>query len=384
MPPETEPTSFALDSPAPDATSSDQVQAAQSGSSPPATPEPAQAAPAFREQFGSFMGLDTSGFTDDDSFKTALSTALQENESERRMADLGRQFAPVASEMPAFLEWQKQQRQPSGQPSPALTAEPAAPEPELPEYDWSPLAEPDPRLLRVCERDPNTGLYRAIEGHPEFSGTAAKLNEAEDRKASRADRLVNKFPDCVKEQVEPLISKLRSEIAELKAAFTTSQERQESREYRQQRAGDFYQHDDQGNIVLDPQTSQPLMSPVGETYQRIENTLGGLDLSKPEDMRLAVESYMELQKRAGVGPFANVAGANGQRSVAPAPVPATGPAAGEVKRQQFIDRAIRDQRSSDRAGTIPDATAPEGTSQNPEDSFRQHAREAAREAGASF
>lgn len=323
------------------------------------------------------MGLDTSGFADDETFKTALETAIEQNESDRRLAELGRQFAPVATEFPAFLEWQKQQQSSPG-------SGPQAPEdavPEPPKFEWN-VPALDPRLVQACERDPRTNMFRPIEGMPLLPGTAEKLNEIESTRGEMANRLLTEFPSLVNDVTAPIIDGLKSEIAELKAAFTTSQERQDSLDYERQRGNDFYQHDEQGNIVLS-QTGQPVLSPVGESHRNVEQALMKTNWDDPADRRMVVESFLELQKKAKVGPFAEAAGANGQPAPQVTPVE-QGVAAGEVKRRRFLERAIQDQRSTDRAGTIPDPTAPSISMQNADDDNRRIIRDLAREQGISL
>lgn len=352
------------------------------------TAEPVAAAPAapavpgLRERFTA-RGYDTSAFADDDAMFDEVLGKLETSNSEKELTDLGRQFAPYATDFPKFQEWQKQQQvatEPAtSDDSASVAAATPAPAPadavaEPPAFDWPDLPELDLRVVQACDRDSRTGLFRIAEGMPLMPGAAERLNEIQAQHTERAERLVTEFPDLVTGVMAQTIAELKAESAKLTAAMETSQARQDSLTYVQARGSEFYQHDEQGNQVVDPQTSQPTLSPIGEAQRMIVETLPQYDMGNPAHVRDLGEVILNLRKEAGH--FTSPAAANGQGQATAAPAQAaTGTpsqqavALGEGKRQLFLERTVRAQQSPDRGGTIPDSTAPENVSQNADASF---------------
>lgn len=336
-------------------------------------PEPTQVAPqGFREQCADAMGWDTTDFADDDAFKAALSGSLEQLEGDRELVNLGRQFAPVASQWPAFQEWQQEQQAAQASAETA-TAEPAAA--EVPAFEWD-YPEPNDNDLAFLERDPATGLYRPKGDWIVPPGTAERVNQQVAGQRTMAERLVTQFPSLVTGVTAPIIEGLRTELSELKAAFTTAQERLDSQTYMQQHAGDFYQHDEQGNLVVDPQTHQPVLSPVGRAQQDAESALRDAGMTDPDQLRSVAEAFVSLQREAG-----RFESPNGKAAQPAANPSSQAVQTGEAKRQFFIDRVTTNQHAPDRGGTIPDATAPDGATQNAGADIDACFQEAAREAG---
>ena len=176
---------------------------------------------------------------------------------------------------------------------------------------------------------------------------------------------------------------MKAELAELKAAFTSSQERLDAQDYMRKRADDLYQHDEQGKQVLNAQTGQPVLSPMGEAQQNAESALRDFDPHDPEQVHSYAEAFVSLQGESGRFESPN---GNGAGPVAPPAQPAASPsaqaaAAGQAKQQRFIDRVTTNQHAPDRGGTIPDATAPDGATQHAGADIDACFAEAAREAG---
>ncbi len=349
----TDPSALASDpTPSPDPATIPTVDPSES---PELTAPPASA--GARDAFAA--RYDVSEFSDDTTFVDAVASRLDQAHSDQPLIDLGRQFAPHAEQWPQFLEWQKEQAVGQAAP-PADETPPATDEPASFEWDYP---EPNENDLAFLERDPATGLYRPKQDWIVPPGTAERVNQQVTGQRTMAERLVTQFPSLVNEVTGPVIEGLRSELAELKAAFTTSQERQDSATYMQQRAADFYQHDEQGNPVIDQQTGQPALSPVGKAQQNAEGALRELGISDPAKLREAASLFVGLQQEAGRFEASN---GNGQ----PAPAAQAAPQTGAQKRALFI-RTTTQQHSPDRGGTIPDPTAPEGTMQNPSASFSE-------------
>ncbi len=339
---------------------------------PAAIPDPQQSSVDPRDAFAA-KGIDTSQFADGNAFVDTVIGMIDRSRDDQSMVALGQQFAPHAEQFPEFLEWQKQQAEVAKQ------AEAEAAPAEAKKFAWE-VPSLDPRSMQACDQDPRTGMFRVPEGSALMPGTAENLNKVQATREEMAGRLLTEFPSLVNEITSPLIDGLRSEISELKAAFGASQDRIDSERFQQDHAADFYQHDDKGQLVLDQGTGQPMLSPVGAAQQTAEETLRKIDWADPAQVRHVASLFVGQQKE--LGKFeAPAAGANGQGT--PAATPATtGVAAGEVKRQRFLDRVAPNDQSPDRGGSIPDATAPEGASQTVnEEDFRKIAHDIARKAG---
>lgn len=328
--------------------------------SPPTDPV-APATPSFRDVF-SEQGFDTSEFSDDAVLARQIATTLDRARDDQPLIDLGRQFAPHADKFPAFLEWQKQEATTQAAP-PADGTPPAPDEPHAFEWDVPVI---DERLARACEVDPRTGLYRPIEGLPVLPGTAEKLNETAATRAERADQILTQFPDLVTQVTAPAMAELKSEVAELKAALETTQERAESRAYMHERSAEFLQHDEQGNVVIDSQTGSPVLSTVGKAQHDAESAFRDSGVTDPGKLRQITEMWMTMRRESGHF----TAGSNGNGQPTPTGKPTPPPATtGAQKRELFLDRVTKQQHSADRGGTIPDPTAPEGTLPNPDANF---------------
>ena len=317
---------------------------------PEPDPAPSPAPESFSlRQYAIDQGYDPTDFADEKSLaETLFRTAERFGEIEP-LAKIGSQFAPFADKLGDFQEYIKQRDEEAARLKAEEDAKAAAPPP----IKWRQV-EYDPQWERYCEVDERTGLYRPI--HPDFAHHARKLNEAVEARRENAQRLYD-LPNLLDEYFDPrqktLHDTLLKEVEEVvEQRIQALQQQAETNAYVQERAKDFYQLDQAGNVVVGPD-GYAALSPKGEAMMRYLQELREAGITDPAKLRTWAEARLAADEAAG--------------SFGKPTPPPTEPAPAPVRKKKFMERVPQ------RSGTIPDDTAPAGTPQNQSATFEENA-----------
>ena len=327
---------------------------------PPVEPTPEPAPWSLREA-GQTHGIDPSAFESDESMATAMFTALNNAQDNEALAKIGRQFAPYADNLDKFREWEISQ---------AASAAEVEPEPAVDPFVWE-SPEYNPRWEGMVEPD-GRGGYKAPDDAPELSGIAAKLTTHRQFQTERLTQFLGNPQELIHTAMTDQLSEMEKRImdASSKAIETAMQKQVEAAEAQRfisDQEKDLFQFDANDQPMFDTQGNQ-IPTPKGRAMAGYFDEMTNAGATDQAKIREIVAQRIAADEAAGLfEPSAPV------QPIQPAPV------VPPPKKTRFVNRLLP---SNNRAGTVPDPTAPTGShQQNPSASMDDITRRIASEQG---
>lgn len=255
QPPTQEPSDSSLSTSAPAVgeTAGQRGQEGGTGLGASATPPPAPSPwTALRE---TAKGLGVTLPDDDQAALHALVSAYQNAGRRDYYSELGAAIAPQYSQ---FQAWQQQQE-----------AQRAAQQ-QQPTSPWSPPPF-DPQWLRVVEEDPQTGRLRSKQGYDPRFGDACQAYA--DYISGNQRSFWENPPAWIAQMIGPTVQKMIHDG--VNGSFRGYQEQVQANTIIQRNTDWLYAKDQNGNVLVSPQTGRPQLSPYGARYyQYVEQAAG--------------------------------------------------------------------------------------------------------------
>jgi hypothetical protein len=178
-----------------------------------------------------------------------------------------------------------------------------------------------------------------------------------------ASRVVGDFPSLVGQAVEPQIAALKQEIADMQKANADYQRQQQLDVVTNQHQQEWYEHDGNGQPMIDPRTNQFIPTPLyeGTVYFAEQLRQFNPQADDTQILQLATQQARMAEKAGMLTPQPAVSPAAPTAPVAPQASPA---AIGAAKRETFLEGAIADHQAN-RGGYQPDPSAPAGLGERP-------------------
>ena len=323
MPAAGAPVSEPMQTPAPSIPSIAAPSTPNVGTAPPVAPASPSGVSFDVLNYLKSKNLDVSRFQSPDQALETLLSSLQGYHQQvqqlQPLATMGQQYAPHADKIQQFLAEQAKQAQPA------------------PQAGWQAPERPDPRYESMLEYDQQYGCYRAPKDMPALQPYADKLNEYREwQRSTIADMTSDPFgtvrkaglDDWWKEQQQGVLEQVKSLLAEQRA-------NDEDRQFFEQKKKDLYQVDQTGNLLVDPITGQPVLSPKGQAMTRYLQQAADYGINDLSAQRRFAEQMVSAEEATGT-----------LRAAQPAAAPA---ALATDKRGEFLRNA--QQRSAQLDGT---------------------------------
>jgi hypothetical protein len=180
------------------------------------------------------------------------------------------------------------------------------------------------------------------------------------------DRIVREFPQLVQAAVADQLRQLQESMPQLfQQHFSTAMSQWESgqseRQFLEQQKNEFFQVDQAGQILVNPQTGDPALTPKGEAFRQYCVEGRELGISNDANIRRYAEQRLSADVAAGKfgqanGASGNTAGGQGQASGGGASQLMPDQIAAQ-KKGEFMRQVVKGQRQPNRGGTIPDANS---------------------------
>ena len=335
------------------------VAAAPDAPAAPAAPEPSWSLKSAAQD----RGIDPTAYETDQSLADAMFSALDHFQQNEPFVQIGRQFAPYADKLTDFQKWQQdQQKAPEPEPTPE------------PSFKWD-APEYDPRWETMVELD-ERGYYKAPDGIPSLMPVAEKMNTYRQFMTEKLNQFIRNPRELIqgatadelaaveKRATENALKQFREELAERDRAA-------EMNAYVQKQAQDIWVHDETGNVKRNSQ-GQPLLTPKGSAMSEYAGLAEQLGITDPAGIRQFID--IAVQRDELSGRFQTTTPA-----VTPPVTPVTAPVPPAEEKKRFLRRVAA---SSNRGGSIPDPTAPNGSQrQNPQATMEEITSRIAREQG---
>lgn len=226
-----------------------------------ATPAPAAVDYEDIRDFAAANGLDLSHLNDSREAAAYLIRLARDNNA---YAELGRRYAPHYQRIDQLLSGAGPQGQPAA-PAPGA-ASPKNPF-GLPEFD--------PSWMNMVRKDPVTGDYVPVQGAPpdivhRVTNYAMQLQAAQQRFWQNPMQFLG---DLIDERVKPM---LEQRVA---STLQVGQNQAEAQRFIAENTGWLHRYDQNGQLLLDPISKQPLLSQDGEKFVGLLNEAARLGIS---------------------------------------------------------------------------------------------------------
>lgn len=272
---------------------------------PSYTPEPSSAAPTEPTRHTTVLdefkrrGYNVDSYQDDDSFLAVLNDVATKQSRIKELEQLAGYGQRYVSEAEEFEKWKASQAQqkPAAQP-----AEPAKPKWSAPEFD--------PSWMERVKLDESTGRYVPADAFT-TPVLAEKVNAYLAWQQQSGRRLVaDPFgvwkeaggEDFLREQMDSMKKAVREEIfAELRQTKT----QEEAEQWAQSNAAHFFAVGPNGQVLRDPQSGEPVLSPLGAQFRQYADEAKSYGITDQAAIRRYATS--QIQRHSGEG---NPAAAN--------------------------------------------------------------------------
>jgi hypothetical protein len=319
------------------------------------------------------QGYDTGQFDSDEAVVEALLGVAQQHREAQPTLELGRRYAAHSDDIDRWLA----EKQGSGSGVQEAGASAASPQqPASPEaFEWKPPPY-DSTWAAGLDCDDN-GIWSAPASRPDLAGAAKQLNDYSRWQQKQSQEIVHRFPEMVQQAMAGQLAELRSELSKqhekvFDERIGQRDEQAQVQKYLDENRTKLIHCDDAGNVLADPISGQPRLTPRGEAFMKHAEEARGMGLSDP----LKIQSYVDRQLRAdeaeglfGTAEPATTPAANGNGQDQQA-----APSSQEIardKKGRFLSRVIRGQRQAQRGGSEPGVTDPDDLSQNPDSSLAE-------------
>lgn len=309
-------------------------------------------------------GYDTSGFGSEEDAIGALLDVAQRYEQAQPFIRHGREFVEHAD---AFSKWRQEKEAREAQEKAQQTQSQ-----KKPGFEWQ-APEFNPEWKTRCRWDKETGRYvPATEW--DSPAVAEKLNAYAIWQQQAGDRIVREFPQLVEQALSGRFDEMQSGIQKMveervQAALAQYESAQSVRQFFEQKKNEFFQVDQAGQVLINPQTGQPRLTPKGEAFRQY--MLEGRDeFGIADNAKLQRYAQRRLESDVAAGKFS--APSNGQES----PNRSVGQTPEEIARQkkgEFLSRVVKGQRQPNRDGTIPapDSKTPQNLKEDLQSIFNE-------------
>ncbi len=336
---------------------------------PPVQPEPSAESAFSLRDAAQKQGIDPSGFDTDEALAGAMFSEIDTLQKNQAFVDIGRQFAPYAGQLTEFQKWQAEQ---------AKAAEPTPPsEDTAPAFEWN-APEYNPQWEAMpLERD-DRGFFKAPAGMPEMASIAEKMNNYRQFHAEKNASFFSNPQELINAASAPGLAEMEKRLTEshrtyVDEKFAKQRADIEMNAYVQRQETELYQHDDGGKTLYDAQ-GQPMLSPKGQAMAEHATMLDTAGIKDPATVRQLLDICLQRDELSGRFSESTPASPATPPSPPPLPVPR------KVK-QRFLNR----MKDDNRAGSVPDPTAPEGShQQNPDANFGEILRQEAAAQGVTL
>ncbi len=207
----------------------------------------AQTQQGFREALRNFgVELPQQQFADDQAAMRHIAEMMRQAPDLRQLAGYGQEYLQHREQ---FTAWQRQQEE-------------ARRQQQQQSQQWWKAPEYDPSWVQKLYADPVTGEIRVRPGNDPM--IAAKYQAWLDHQRGFLDRFSQ---DPVK-ALQPGIEQIATEIAQrmIQKHLGGYQEQSQAREVIQSNSGWMHERDEQGRVLMDPQTGRPALSEWGRRY----------------------------------------------------------------------------------------------------------------------
>jgi len=306
---------------------------------------------SVREWLSKEGGVDGNEFESDEAALKALYRVAEQGRSldPNTMAYVrAGQWAQELQEDQEFQEWYTQREEKR-----RTKPQQQEPAPQQPATEW-PVEELDPRWEKHVAYDPQTGTWVL---RPESAGLVApsvaeRYGKAKEWELNTLRKIAREFPQLTQSQVMPLVEQLRQEIYEsLPQYFSYWQQEQQGQaylhNYLQHRHHDIFVTDAQGNIQYDPVTKREILKPFGEMFY--QHAARAFQMGEQNPTHRAMHAIEMAERDLHMYQQQQQSPPTAEPAEAPPPPP-TAQQRNAVRKEKFIQKAIREQKEEDGAG----------------------------------
>lgn len=245
-------------------------QAQQAGQQP-------QMAPPSWAQNLQLAGIDPSGFRSPEDLANAYLQTQRQMQELQTYAQYGQQFLPYASQFNEFLQTRQQAQA-------QQTQQPAAPKKSIEETlkeHWNSMwkaPEYDPSWDAMVKMNPETGFYEGIS--PFVPAQVVQgMNARRDWMRNSLNKMLENPFEMQWKALQPGIQAVIQQ--EVQRELSSYNVNREFDALEQEYAPVLYQHDQNGNRVVDPFTGQPRWTPFGAHVAEEMRRLNAAGLTDP-------------------------------------------------------------------------------------------------------